>query len=103
MEGAALSSGALGPDATFVGEDDLFHQRKPEPGAADLAMRAIVHAEKLGKKKRHGVSGNADAGICDRDYRVAAINPGVNLYFSALRRILYGIGEQVREHLAKPA
>src|SRR4051812_18571962 len=103
MEGAALAGRALCPNAPFVGEDDLLHQGKAKPGAADLAMGTIVYAKKFGEKERHGIRRYANPGISDGDERFAWFPPCSDGDVTTFRRVFHRIREKVREHLAKPA
>src|SRR4051812_15562288 len=84
-----------------MGEDNLLHQGEAKASAADFAMRSVVHAEKFGKKERHGVGGNTDATIADRHECFAAVHAGIDLDLASLGGILHRIGEEIRSHLAQ--
>ena len=47
VERAATTIGTFCPYSSLMREDDLFDQRESEPGASDLAVRAIVYAKKF--------------------------------------------------------
>src|SRR5437016_6970987 len=101
-ERRALSGLALDHDAAAVAVEDVFHERKSEPGTAlGPALRHIHAIETLGEA-RQVLGGDAGAVVAHRDQRLAAARTlggrEVDAHTLARSAVFERVLDQVLEH-----
>src|SRR5881397_2127556 len=85
-------------DAAAVGLDDAARDREAETGAGEAAL-ARLGPEELREDPRLVLGRDADALVPHLDPDGAVVECAADLDHAALRRVLDGIGEQVRVDL----
>src|SRR6266478_5815254 len=75
--GRAASNLALGLDAAAVQLGDMFHNRQPEAGAAELTAAGLVRAIKSFKNSRQIFLTNSDAIVAHAEHGLIAAPRGL--------------------------
>src|SRR5687768_5172305 len=96
-ERAAGTEGALDLEASFVPLEGVLDDRKPQPRAAARARAALVDAVKTLGQARDVIGRHADAGVGYGEARASAGLLPAHADAPALRRVLHGVGDQVRD------
>ena len=99
-EQGAVVVGALRPDPSLVGGDDLPADRQPEPRAAGPGA-GLARLNELVEDGFEFVLGDADAVVANRDADASVLARQVDFDFSAGQRELDGVAQQVSDHLAE--
>ena len=95
MELRTLAHFALDPDAPTVSFDEMFGDRKPEAGAADLTGPRHIDAVEAFKDARLVHLGDADSLVGDGEGDLLLIGGSGYYNLAAGRRVLNGVVQQV--------
>jgi hypothetical protein len=79
--------------------DQTAHQRQADAQPALGARHVAADLSEDVKQRRHGLGRNADTGIGNRQYGLAAFAPGAQGDGTAAGRIFGGVVQQVAHHL----
>src|SRR5262249_25070473 len=95
----AASELAFRFDPAAVQLGDMFHNRQPEAGAAELTAAGLVRAIKSFKNSRHIFAANSDAVIADAQHNLTPASSRSETDLAMLIRILPCIIKQIIKNL----
>src|SRR6185369_10419727 len=102
-EGCSRAVGVVfRPDRAAVQLDDMLDDGQPESGAPFLAASAGIDPVETLEESRNTGSGDARAGVSDRNADELILFNCLDRDAPALRRVLDGIVQQIDQHLLKP-
>src|SRR5260370_13693606 len=104
IKGRAFARFAFGPDLAAVAVDEVFDNRKPQPGAALFTRACFVHTVKSLEHPLERSRGNPRTVVGDKHFDLAAIHAAAtNGDGAAIPAIFDRVIHEVAQNLLEPA
>src|SRR3989454_12567187 len=97
----ALSDGALDPDASAVGLDDVFGDAQAQPRPADFTRTRRIHAVKAFEDALLIGPWNSNACVRNAEDDAVVLGAGANRDSSSVRGVLNGVVEEILQHFGQ--